>query len=273
MEDVRDVLIASLGQLGTAAEDDAASARRVEAFQAPQRRIWRSACSCLERARRRPADGRSAGVFGGRAGGGGLEQAVADGPAEADARAAGRRRARRGRGRRRPAASRRGGGRSRPRRGRGRARRPARRAATSCGDPGVGGRPVRHHLDGAAGRVVRRQHARGPADGPSSVGAPARPSDRPRAPRRRRRRGAAASAGRSCTSTMVDSTPTAHGPPSSTQVDVVAEVGPDVGGRRRADPAEPVGRRRGDAAAEGPEQLAAPAGGRAPAGRPWRGRR
>ena len=51
-------------------------------------------------------------------------------------------------------------------------------------------------------------------------------------------------------STIVDSTPMGHGPPSKHEVDIVAEVGAHVIGRRRADPAEAVGRRCGEPATE-----------------------
>ncbi len=59
-------------------------------------------------------------------------------------------------------------------------------------------------------------------------------------------------------STIVLSTPTGDGPPSSTRRApdrAAAEVVDDVRGGGRADPAEAVGRRRGEPAAEAVEQL------------------
>ena len=104
------------------------------------------------------------------------------------------------------------------------------------------------------GRVVRLEHPRRPAAARVVTRRDRADRRRPRAARPRRRRGAARSAGRpSVDDGGLD--PDRHGPPSRTRSTRVAEVGPHVGGRRRAHLAEAVGRRRGDSPAERLEQL------------------
>ncbi len=117
------------------------------------------------------------------------------------------------------------------------------------------------------GRWPARRHrsarsARGACPGRGS-GRPRR--RRARSPRRAPRSRATSSSGMpparriaggaTVQSTIVDSTPTVARAAVEDVVDVVAEVGAHVFGRRRADPTEAVGRRGGEPAVERSEQL------------------
>ena len=104
-----------------------------------------------------------------------------------------------------------------------------------------------HHL--RVGRVVR--HQRAAAHGARRAVGPDVPAPcdraRPRCVRGRHRRGAGSRARRRVQSTMVDSTPTRHGPPSSTTSTSSPRSARTSAGGGRAHLAEPVGRRRGHA--------------------------
>ena len=76
----------------------------------------------------------------------------------------------------------------------------------------------------------------------------------PRSPRAWRRRAAAGSACAVVRSSTVDSTPTAHGPPSRIIVTAIAQQFGDMLGAGRADGAAAIGRRRGDRPAGGADQ-------------------
>ena len=117
------------------------------------------------------------------------------------------------------------------------------------GDQYLGEAAVGGEDDGRGGGVVRRPAC--PGHGSVRRRAPGRRRAGARCPRVGSRRAAAAGAGRSCSRRSCSRPRSGSGPPSRiTSVagsSDVTEVGEHVGGGRRADPAEGVGGRGGDA--------------------------